>query len=61
MSTKAPPYRTMPIRVFLEDGTIHLLRRVGLSVACAEHPDAVRIERADKRQPPPVVQDSNDA
>lgn len=59
--SKKPNYATVPIRVFMEDQTtIHLIRRVGLSVACAEFPDAVRIERADKQQPPLVVQDDTD-
>jgi hypothetical protein len=60
MSTKKPPYEEVPIRVYMEDGTLHVLRRIGLSVAAAEHPDAVRIERADKRQPPQIAEDSND-
>lgn len=60
MSPRPLLYDTVPIRVFMEDGTMHLIRRVGLSVACAEHPDAVRLERADKRQPPPVVEDQTD-
>lgn len=59
MSTE-PPYETMRIRVVMEDGTVHLMRRVGLSVAAAERPDAARIESMDRRQPPPLVEDSND-
>jgi hypothetical protein len=60
MSTTEPPYKTMRIRVVMEDGTMHLLKRVGLSVAAAEHPDAARIENMDMRQPLPTVEDSND-
>ena len=60
MSTKKPSHPTVPLRVYMEDGSVHLLRRIGLSVAAAEHPDAVRIERADKRQPPQIAEDSND-
>jgi hypothetical protein len=58
--SRQPRYAEIPIRVFMEDGTVHLIRRVSLSVAIAELPDAVRVERADKRQPPQIVEDSTD-
>jgi hypothetical protein len=54
-------HQEFPFRVFMEDGTIHLLKRVGISCVAAEHPDAVRWERADKTQPPALIEIDNDA
>lgn len=50
-----------PFRVVMEDGTIHLLRRIGISQVAVEFPDAARWERADKRQPPAVIEGDSDA
>lgn len=55
---KAVP--TYPFRVFMEDGTVHLLKRISAAAVVALHPDAARWERADKKQPAPLVQDDSD-
>ena len=54
---KHPEY---PFRVFMPDGTIHLLRRIGPSQVCAEYPDFVRLERADRKQPPALIESETD-
>ena len=55
--TKHPEY---PFRVFMPDGKIHLLRRIGPSQVCAEYPDFVRLERADRKQPPALIESETD-
>lgn len=54
----APLY---PFRVFMEDGTVHLLKRISAAAVVALHPDAARWERADKKQPAQLIQDDSDA
>lgn len=48
---QAEQYPTYPFRVVMEDGTIHLIQRIGISQVAAEFPNAARWERRDKRQP----------
>lgn len=55
---KAVP--TYPFRVFMEDGTVHLLKRISAAAVVALHPDAARWERADKKQPAPLIETDND-
>lgn len=45
----------IPIRVYLPNGEVLLIHRLGLSVAVAEHPDALRVERADTQPMPSCV------
>jgi hypothetical protein len=54
-------HQELPFRVFMEDGTIHLLKRPGPAEVVAEYPDAARWERSDKKQPPGLIEIDNDA
>ncbi len=54
------PTLLVPYRVFMEDGTVHLLKRVSAAAVVALHPDAARWERADKKQPAQLIESDND-
>lgn len=50
----------IPLRLTWGCGHTSIIYRLGLSVAAAEHPDAIRIERADLPQPPLPIEDQTD-
>lgn len=54
-------YPEYPFRVFMEDGTVHNLKRIGPSQVAAEFPDAARWENLSKKQPPALIEGDNDA
>lgn len=54
-------YPEYPFRVFMEDGTIHNLKRIGPSQVAAEFPDAARSKNLSKKQPPALIEGDTDA
>lgn len=48
-------YLTIPVRIYLPDGAVHVIERIGLSAAVAEYPQALRVERADVEPLPACV------
>lgn len=48
-------YPTIPVRIYLASGEVLVIRRIGLSAAVAEYPQALRVERADVEQLPACV------
>lgn len=55
------PHDEYPFRVYLADGTVIYTRQIGYSQLTAHYPYAVRMERADMKQPPQIIEDDNDA
>lgn len=48
-------YPTIPVRIYLANGEVLVIRRIGLSAAVAEYPQALRVERADVEPLPACV------
>lgn len=59
--TKKPQYPEHPFRVTMPDGTIHMIRRIGISQVAVEFADAARWEDLSKHQPPHVIEVDTDA
>ena len=50
-----------PIRVIMQNGTVHTFRRRTLEEAAQDCPDWARIERTDIKQPQPLIEGDDDA